>query len=510
MTRTTRSLWTVASGWAQSLVTMVVGLAATPLLIKYLGNERYGATLFAIQCGVFFILLELGRGVSVRPILIRGLTDPNELNKVMPTVLRSWRWITVLTMLGLVVSMFLVPSLLKGTSAVERDLRWSYVVGAPALLFTLLIPMRYLLEASHRGYYVSLAITAQSVVTTLVSLFIAWLTHSRVPDWQLTWCALANIAGAAVSFMVIQRVATQKFPGMFRVWWRGKSDPAIHDELSRNGRRGLILQLARLLGLTTDNIVVGVILGPAIVPVIFLTQRLIAIAQGQLATIGSSVWAPLGDLYARGEHDRFRTRLIQVSKLVVILGVACMAPLMAYNQHFVTKWVGLSQYAGDFITGLSCMNAVIYGLFVLWALALDATGHVNARVKVSLAFAIVNIVLSIVATLVWGMAGPMFALFVANVSVNMWCYPLLMRRLFQLSVKSLFFAVMKPLWIGVPLSIGLWYWAQYHTPWGWIGLGAEMALGATIYLVLCWFLVVNRDDRGFVLERFRRRTAPAA
>lgn len=56
-------------------------------------------------------------------------------------------------------------------------------------------------------------------------------------------------------------------------------------------------------------------------------------------------------------------------------------------------------------------------------------------------------------------------------------------------------AVAQPLALGIPYGVAIWWFANSHTPWGWLGLAVEMGLAALIYLVIAWLLVSNESER---------------
>ena len=54
----------------------------------------------------------------------------------------------------------------------------------------------------------------------------------------------------------------------------------------------------------TDDLVIGGMLGPALVTSLYFTQRLATLVQALLQGIGSATWAALADLHARRSTRR--------------------------------------------------------------------------------------------------------------------------------------------------------------------------------------------------------------
>ena len=100
----------------------------------------------------------------------------------------------------------------------------------------------------------------------------------------------------------------------------------------------------------------------------FLTQRLAQLAQAQLQALGSATWAGMAQLHAQGEHALFRARLVELTRLTVVLGASVLVPIVVYNPRFVAMWVGPVQFAGMTLTSISALNALLLSVTALWGL----------------------------------------------------------------------------------------------------------------------------------------------
>jgi len=511
MTRSHRSIWTFAANGVQTVGMMCASLVATPLFLRWLGQDKYGAYLFALQCMGYLALLELGLGTAVMPLFIRHAGQPADLAKAMRVAFRSWRLVATNTLIGTVLIAILVPLYIKGSAAVRADLQMGLLLGILPALLTLLVPARLLLEASQRGYLVAGAIFAQNLSITILGLASAWILHHFGWGWQITGLFGAIGAGSLIFQTIIIRHVRKCFPGVLRELLAMHGDPQTRQELGTRSKSALVLHASNQVGLFTDLIVIGCLLGPALVVPFSITQRLIGICQGQLKSVGDSVWASLGELHARGQREKFNQRLLELTRLIVVLGTAAMVPLAAYNHYFVTLWVGRTNFGGECLTVLACLNAVLFGIILFWENTFNATGHLAARVPVALTSAGVNLTASIACTILFGLPGPVLGTTIAMILVSLWWYPLLLAKIFGIAPRALAVAMGKPLLLGLPFGMGIWQLAHSHNPAGWLGLGAEMALAGMLFLSLAWMLVFNAADQQLWRERvgmmLRRRTA---
>src|SRR5262249_17783462 len=154
----------------------------------------------------------------------------------------------------------------------------------------------------------------------------------------------------------------------------------------------LLLQLSGRLSILTDNLVVGGLLGAARVTSLHNTQRLASLCQTVLQGIGGATWAALAELHARGERQTFNPRLVELTRLVAILGAAALAPAVAYNRAFVKLWLGPDgpdfTYGGDLVIAVAAVNVVLLAEQSLWAWCFSATGNVRYVVVPAVAAAV--------------------------------------------------------------------------------------------------------------------------
>ena len=68
MDRTRKASWGFLSGLAFAGMTVIVGLAATPLLLKWLGPERFGAFRAASDWTGHLTIFELGLSWALIPL----------------------------------------------------------------------------------------------------------------------------------------------------------------------------------------------------------------------------------------------------------------------------------------------------------------------------------------------------------------------------------------------------------------------------------------------------------
>lgn len=261
MYRTKRSVGNLFTGLVLQAMSLGVALFSTPLLLKWLGNERYGAFRAASDWGNYLWLLELGIGGSLMALLAKnvGTDDRQQMRLIVATAIRIYIQTTVVVLLagiGLGLSItHLVP--VKGVLAGElQNGYWLGLVGVLLLPFT---PFRLLADASQRSYFVNTFLLFQSLLITSAALLLARAGFG-IPGQYLA-VLLGNI-----SFQLLMSwYGLRCHPDVFAVIFDHKSQQNVEKQLWQLNLPTLILNLSGQLSLFTDNIIISYNLGPAAV-----------------------------------------------------------------------------------------------------------------------------------------------------------------------------------------------------------------------------------------------------
>jgi O-antigen/teichoic acid export membrane protein len=277
----------------------------------------------------------------------------------------------------------------------------------------------------------------------------------------------------------------------------------------------VVFNLCGRLSLLSDNILVAFMMNPAAVVPFYLTQRLASMAQREMQGIGNASWAGMGEIFAQHETQLFRNRLIELTRLVAIVGVAALVPISIYNRYFITLWVGADHYGGYLLTTIASINAFLLAVFSLWMWCVTSTGSI-ARLFVPYAVqTAINFVLSVIFTAEFGLIGPVLGTLVGLIAVSAWFLPRLLSDLFGIRPGLLLKAVGAPLLLGLPYLIGAAWMASSYGRSTWLAMALQMSLCALMYLAAAWLVLLDGSERSIWLGRLRvlfvhRATQPVA
>ncbi|MBV9126299.1 MAG: lipopolysaccharide biosynthesis protein [Planctomycetes bacterium] len=492
MSRTRRSTLTYLTGLLFTGLTLVVGFVTTPVLLRWLGSERFGAFRAASDWGGYIGLLELGLGGALLPLLARSLSAREEgaTGMILSAGVRAYTRAALAMLLAGGLFTFLLPCLVPVRPETVFDLRWGWCIGIlGSVLVTPFFPFRFLAEAGQEAYIVNLLLVLRSLVIYVVAVILAYW------NWGITGQYLAVSLGGVGMFLALAGYGRRRCPGL-AVQILGRPPPAeVRRELWKLNWPTLAFNLCGRVSLLTDNILIACLLGPALVVPFVITQRLATLAQGQLQNLGTASWAGLAELHASRQLETFNKRLVELTSLVGVLGMASMIPIAAYNRPFVTLWIGADHFGGSWVSLLAVVNGYLLAIFSLWGWAINGTGQVAVLLPLTVVGTIVNFGLSLGGTFVFGLPGPLLGTGAALVGVYVWWMPLLLHRTFGISLRDLLGAVLRPPALGLPFAVVVAWASQAYPPCGWIGLGLEMAGTGFLYLALAWWVLLKREDR---------------
>lgn len=487
MSRTRKSVWSLATGVLFNLVWALTGFLATPWLLRWLGSERFGVYKILLDWMGYLALLELAINGALIGILAPRVakSDASQVRSLLAAGLRAYTWVMFATFIVGIGWVMVLPDMVSLLKVSSHELRLG---GLVSLLVLFLIPLsifRSLAETRQKHYLFNLLMIGQSILMTLLWLGAAWA------GWGLP--------GQSFAFVVAQ------IPAAFVLFWDAKKeygsirstppDPVVKRDLWALNKPTLTHTLTERIGFIGDNIIVGWILGPLFVVPFYLTQRLMTLAQMQIQSVSHSTWAALTELHSLGKTQLFRQRLFDITSTVSGLGLAILGPIAAYNEHLIHQWVGANNYAGGLVTITACINIWLSCIFYSWIRPIVGVGETGRWAPYAVVFTILKITLSVILTFKFGIAGPLFGTLLGFLLLESWALPRVLHQAFHVSPSILWKTALSPLSWGLLYAVALSVIARSHRPWGLAGLVLEMGLAFLGGLLLYWTLSLDKNSR---------------
>jgi len=341
--RLRRFIGGLSLGYVQMAATIVTGLWMTPFLLRTLGSQDYGLWLLGTQVLTYLALMDLGV-VALVPREVaaaagRADADRSALQGLVGQTARLMLWqLPAVAVAGAIV-VWLMP-------AEWLALRWplalvvlTFVVMFPLRIFSALL--QGLQDLTFLGI-VQFGAWAAGVMATLIAAILGWGLYALAFGWITTQLVTATVAW---------RRLVRRFPDVMPAKLPSLSLAVARSQLSR-GAWISVSQVAQVLLVGTDIMVIGKLMGPAAVVPYACTGRLVNMLANQPQMFMQMALPALSELRATAP----RQRLFEVSKsmaqVMLLFSGWIVVLVLAVNRPFVAWWVGESRFGGLGLTAV--------------------------------------------------------------------------------------------------------------------------------------------------------------
>jgi O-antigen/teichoic acid export membrane protein len=389
------------TGYAAWAVNLLIGIVVTPILLRRLGAEGFGAWTLALTLASYVGVVELGLGVATVRHLASALAVGD---RVRASVVASSALSTYLVMafVGLAVLGVLVA--LPGVVVDTRDVSSEHVRLA---VFVLGAGLLLSLAAS---VYPAIAIGAgRADLGTVVGMVFRIATAGAqivvvlVSD-SLVALALVTSVGVVGGTLAVRAVARRFFQEIeVRLALARSSTVRL---LLSSGWRNAAIGIAAVVAIQSDVVVVGAILGPIAVASYGVAIRASSVASS-LATRATDVLVPT---FAHATTREQQARTVTAFRESIFLARAILLPalivLVAFGGPLLELWLRDVPPDSHVVLVLLVLGAVVaapgHSSFVL----LTGMNRLDFMLVGASITALANVCLSILLTWRVGIAGP--------------------------------------------------------------------------------------------------------
>jgi O-antigen/teichoic acid export membrane protein len=347
--RTRRFVDAVKVGYVSQAVLMVAGLVLTPLILSRIGQHDFGLWLVGLQITSYLLVLDLGV-VALLPRDVayashRPPADGRDAATELTALVGRATTIVLVQLPVVAVLASLVWLLLpREWHALRMPLGLiliTFVACFPTRIFqavlTGLQDQAFVGWAQLAGWVIGTAVSTLLVLDGkgLISLAAGWTLTQVIAASACWWRLRVNHPGGLPHRLSMTT-------------WR-ESRAYLH-----NSAHVSVAQIAQMLVLGTDVLIIGKILGPAAVVPYALTGKLINLLSNQPQLFVHAALPGLAQL--RASEDGGTDRLSEVASalqlaLLIFSGfVVCLVLLV--NGAFLRWWVGPDQFGGVALTVL--------------------------------------------------------------------------------------------------------------------------------------------------------------
>lgn len=433
----------IYSNFLAQAVAAALAFVISPLLVRGLGVERYGAWSLVAEILAYYLMLDFGVRGAVAYFVGRYLATGDEVRANQTLATAFW----VLLPIGVLASLFGcgLAYFLPDLFAIESISRREIFIAMSVMAWTigLSLPMDTFSAALRGGQRLDLVNVVEIVGQLFGGLAMVLALET---GGALIAVAVAQGSARVLRWILLIVLASRRING-FSV---GPSNfrRSEFTGLMRLGGRKIAIDIAQLVSSRTDLLVVGSFLGVEWVAFYSLARMVPQQISAMNLSIAFAFTPWLTDLHAREKSDQMRRSFFfgsTVSVLCSLLGAVCVGGFIHY---FLRLWVG-----AKFVEGALTMRSDTVALILMLALLpgmtqstsnqlIFATGRHGFLARLRSVEAAVNIGLSLLLVGPLGLAGVALGTMIPAMLSQLIFVPRFISREFGITVRDWYAGVM--------------------------------------------------------------------
>lgn len=369
-------------------LSMIIGLFNTPLVLRYLGDEKYGIWVTMSSILNWISVFDIGIGNGLRNILTakysRQKTDEAQ------SVVSSAYYL-----LGGIICVLFLLSLCICLAVNWNIVFKSQINALPAIIICLVFVCINFVASLQKNEYFAIQkseiVSASGIIIQIICLFGIIILGYYATDKLVSMALLTGIAAFSVNIffsILIWRKHSYFIP------YPSKIKREFIHEVCNIGLKFFVLQISALILFTTDNIIISLLYGAEVVTTYSIPFTIFGVINGAFMAFLAPFWSKYTE--KKEQNDWLWIKKAMKWLHVLLIPFVLLVVFVVLFFDIITQlWIGRTiNYAPYLIVSLGAycflqMYSAIYSTF------LAGIGNINLQLGISLASAVVNIPLSI-------------------------------------------------------------------------------------------------------------------
>lgn len=381
----------ISFGLFYKVISLLFIYLTVPVLLDYLGAEYYGiwVTIFALLNAAYF--MDLGISLGLKNKLTESLAK-NDLLGARTYISTAYFSIIIISIILLffiiAIISFLDLQTIFNTSISEKELKITILISAVLVIISVVLNIyKSLLHAFQKAAKVELAMAIYQVLIFLQILLLPNFLNQPLLIIALIY-GFTNISVAIIFSLLFFKKNKQLTPSL----------TYFKQEKIKNilglGAKFFMIQLALIIILTTDNIIITYLIGPEETA----TYSIISKVYQPFIIISTFIFSPLWTLYTKAYFDQdflWIKKTFKKLNLIFILLIFTII-LLYFNFDWILRlWIPKPlEFSKSLLIGLSFfVLAKIYS--DIYLTFLNGIGIINLQMWLFLLGALINIPLSV-------------------------------------------------------------------------------------------------------------------
>lgn len=379
-------------------INLVLGLVYTPLLLAYLGEESYGiwATILSVISWINYFDVGIGNGLRnvLSELLAVEKGDDDAIRGIVSTaylVLTTIASIILLVLIGLV---FCVNW--RNVFSTYIDLRITLFISFVFICVNFVLALsNSILYAMQKSELISLRSILVQLLNIIGILILRKLTTSRLEY-------VAILFGSTTSIVYIYN--------SIRIWkYDKRTKPSLHcfdksyiSSVSNVGLKFFVIQLMGLAMFTVDNVLITHYFGALQVTPFSIADKIFNTAYSIWAAYLIPYWSGTTNAIAKADYEWIKKSIFKTVKLLFLF-LAGYFVLMICFTPIARLWLHRDLvYPGGLIVILFLFYS-LYSVLAIECQFINGTGKINVQLISYIVLGLLNIPLSIILGVYFGL-----------------------------------------------------------------------------------------------------------
>lgn len=477
-------------GIARQLVLLILAFSTRTIFVRLLGAEYTGVSGLYSNILTVLSLAEFGVGNVLLYSLYKPLKQ-NDISQIKALLIFYKKIYTVIALVVALVGVALVPGLrLIVNSNLPQDeliiFYLLYLANSVASYFA--VYKTTLIQADQSVYLKNIIQTLFMVAQYSLQIIVLLVWQ----NFELYLCI--QVLCTLGQNIVLSQITNKKYPFLL--------DSSItlaqidKKQILSDTKSMFVYKLSSVLINNTDNILISTILGTVVVGYYTNYYVLITYVNLFINIIITGITASIGDLNAEG--DRNKSFLIFLKLLFVFNLVAgfCTNCYIAIVQDFMNLWLG-NQYLLDekFILALMSNFYLVTVISPVWMYR-ETMGLFKQVKLVMFVAAVINIVLSILLGMHFGLSGIILSTTISRLVTIAWYEPYLLYKQFDQTVLKYYVQQLKYCIVNIAIFVSTCILNKYcvHVVSPILNVAIKLTIAISVWGMITMFLYHRKEE----------------